>query len=163
MLVYLLGLPGVGKTTLGRQISEKLSFNFIDLDAEIEESVGLTIPEVFNHRGEEYFRELEKIELQKTFNYENTIVATGGGTPCFFDNMDQMSSKGVTIYLRSTPEKIVQGLSKDEILARPLFSGEKPLQKIKTLLKERSLYYEKSNYKVEIEENTAEKIVSILS
>lgn len=156
MLVYLVGLPGVGKTTLGKLLSKKINYNFIDLDLEIENSIGITIPEIFESRGENYFREIEQLELQKTTLIKNTVISTGGGTPCFFDNMDVMNKNGVTIYLESTPEYILERLSHEDIDIRPLLNSNS----LHELLSKRELVYKKSKHSVLIDNRDNHIIIS---
>ena len=89
MPVYLIGLPGSGKTTMGKQLASILEIPFFDLDAEIENQAGKSIPELFKEEGEDFFREKERSCLRSFLNRDNFILATGGGTPCFFDNLIQ--------------------------------------------------------------------------
>ena len=142
MLIYLIGLPGVGKTTIGKQLAESLHYNFIDLDDEIEKSIGLNIPEIFNTRGEKYFREIEKLALHKTFNFTQTVVACGGGTPCFFDNLTQINKNGKSIYLKASSLEINSRLPLSELEKRPLFKTNS----LDELLKKRKTFYEKATF-----------------
>lgn len=164
MLIYLIGLPGVGKTTLGKTLSEKLNYHFLDLDADIEKSVGLTIPEIFNHRGEEYFRETEKLVLEKSFQLQNTVIATGGGTPCFHNNMKTINENGNSIYLKANPKDIAERFKERELEDRPLFNNVNPASKLEELLEQRSSYYELSKLTVDInEKKSLETIISSLN
>ena len=162
MNTYLVGLPGVGKSTIGRLLAEKLNQTFIDLDLDIEKSTGLTIPEIFEYRGEEYFREVEKLALERTFEYSQTIVATGGGTPCFFDNMEQMKEHGKVIYLQSTLEQILNNLKKEEGESRPLLAKNLSEQKIKNLLSEREKQYLQSHEIIKVSIDLEDTLKDIL-
>lgn len=149
MIIYLIGLPGVGKTTLGRKVATELNYQFLDLDNQIEKKYGNSISKIFEIEGEDYFRKLEKRELEKTFKLDKFVIATGGGTPCFFDNITLMNKHGRTVYLFTTPKKILQYLSKAEIKKRPIFKGGE--KKLEELYEIRTVYYEKATYKLDLE------------
>src|SRR5690606_26622914 len=143
MRIFLIGFMGSGKTTLGAKLASKLGYPFIDLDKTIEEQAGMSIREYFQQYGENAFRELEKQVLQNTEYPENAVIATGGGAPCFFDNMDWMNRNGVTIYLSMTPKALANRLEKgkDE---RPLIKDLSPeglIQYIASKLQERNTFY----------------------
>ena len=97
--IFLIGYMGAGKTTLGRALAREMQVSFIDLDWYIEERFHKTVRQLFEERGEDGFREIEKKMLHEVAEFENVIVATGGGTPCFFDNMEYMNTMGDTIFL----------------------------------------------------------------
>lgn len=164
MLIYLIGLPGVGKSTIGKELAKQLSYNFIDLDDEIEKSTGLEITTIFNQRGEQYFREIETLELQKTLTLKNYIIATGGGTPCFDSNMEFMNSKGKTIYLKAEPKQIFDRLTYSEVKKRPLFDKDIALVDLQQLYTERNLFYSQANNSFNaFEQNIAGIITSFLT
>src|SRR5690349_8405249 len=99
MKIFLIGFMGCGKSTMGKKLAVKLGYDFIDLDHQIEKNLGTTITAYFAENGEEAFRKLES-ETLKNFDYpSNSIIATGGGAPCFFDNMDWMNANGLSIYI----------------------------------------------------------------
>lgn len=99
MRIFLIGFMGCGKTTLAKKLSARLGYQLVDLDHEIEHNLGQSVASFFAEHGEDAFRKLES-ETLKTHNYDqNSVVATGGGTPCFFDNMDWMNANGHTIYI----------------------------------------------------------------
>jgi shikimate kinase len=146
-IIYIIGFMGSGKTTAGRKLALLLGWKFIDLDKKIEEHTGKTIPEIFSARGEEYFREIETRLLRNLRSQTNTIISTGGGTPCHSDNMDFMNSTGLTIYLKLTPGQLKSRLSgsKGE---RPLIKDLEPhaLQSfIEKKLADREKWYDKSD------------------
>ncbi len=97
--IFLVGYMGAGKTTLGRALAADLGIPFIDLDSYIEERFRKSIAQIFAEKGEEGFRDLEKRMLHEVGEFENVIISTGGGTPCFFDNIEYMNSQGTTVYL----------------------------------------------------------------
>lgn len=110
MRVFLIGFMGCGKSTLGKKLAVKLGYDFIDLDHHIEKKLGISIGAYFSANGEDAFRELES-ETLKTFNYpENVIVATGGGAPCFFDNMDWMNANGLAVYIEMSAAALAKRL-----------------------------------------------------
>ena len=120
-IIYIIGFMGSGKTTAGRKLASLLGWSFIDLDKKIEEYTGKTIPEIFSQNGEDYFRAAETQILRNLKSGVNTIISTGGGTPCYSDNMDFMLESGLTIYLKLTPGQLKSRLSKS--------NGERPLIK----------------------------------
>lgn len=122
-------MPGAGKTTLGRALAAQLNRKFVDLDAAIEAKAGLTIPQLFEEKGETYFRELEAETLKTvSFSAEKLVVATGGGTPCFHQNMAFMNAHGLTVYLKVSPEVLAERLWQTELAKRPLLKNKsKPL------------------------------------
>ena len=99
--IFLIGFMGSGKTTLGKALAQKLGVDFIDLDLYIETRYHKTVREIFAESGEERFRQIEKSLLHEVADFENVIIAAGGGTPCFFDNIDYMNGHGTCVYLKA--------------------------------------------------------------
>ena len=97
--IFLIGYMGAGKTTLGKAFAREMGLTFVDLDWYIEERFHKSIRQLFTERGEDGFRELEKRMLHEAAEFENVVVSTGGGTPCFFDNVEYMNAMGDTIFL----------------------------------------------------------------
>ena len=97
--IFLIGYMGAGKTTLGKAFARAMGLTFVDLDWYIEERFHKTVSQLFAERGEEDFRELEKRMLHEVAEFENVVISTGGGTPCFFDNMEYMNSMGDPVFL----------------------------------------------------------------
>ena len=134
---------GSGKTKTGKLIARKLAYEFFDTDKIIEEESGLSVSELFSKEGEENFRVLERKTLRALQEKSDCIVATGGGMPCFFDNMDWMNSKGLTVYLKVPEGMLIQRLSQDRA-NRPLLKDMNREQlgvKISEQLKQREEYY----------------------
>ena len=104
--IYIIGFMGSGKTTAGKKLASLLGWSFVDLDKEIEEYSGKTIPEIFSQNGEDHFRKVESSVLKNFKNETNIVVSTGGGTPCNGDNMNYMLKTGLTIYLKLTPGQL---------------------------------------------------------
>jgi shikimate kinase len=144
MKIFLIGLPGSGKTTLGKQLAERLNINFIDLDTEIEKSEGESIALIFKKFGEDHFRKAESNQLQNWANSnENFVMATGGGAPCFFDNMEVMNQAGTTIFLDVPAKEIAKRISGQSV-NRPLLlnlSFEELKDKIEFLRSQRKPFY----------------------
>ena len=110
--IFIIGFMGSGKSTRGRHLASSLGWAFIDLDKKIEAMAGMTIPDIFSKKGETYFRRIESEALASTVSESKTVISTGGGTPCFGDNMDFMLANGLTVYLRVTPAMLLTRLAK---------------------------------------------------
>lgn len=104
--IILIGYMGAGKTTLGKILARELNLEFIDLDCYIENRFHQSVSQLFATRGEEGFRKIERNMLCEVAEFENVIISAGGGTPCFFDNIEYMNKQGLTIYLKATPETL---------------------------------------------------------
>ncbi len=155
MKIFILGFMGNGKTTIGKRLSEILHYDFIDLDENIEKEEGLSIGEIFYQHGEEYFRQKEKAQLQKLGKVQNAVIAVGGGTPCFYDNMDWMNKQGFTIYLKLSSDEIIQRLAlmnEQEIGSRPLIANKSKEELrifVEEVLKKREPFYKKAKFVLE--------------
>jgi len=143
MRIFLVGMPGSGKSTVSKQLAILANLNFIDLDKVIEQDAGKSITEIFEITGEEGFRKLEQKALRKVIaDHENIIISCGGGTPCFFDNLSLMKKHGKTIYI-NVPEKILlERTSKSS--KRPLLVGNHA-EKLSALLRDREKYYKQAD------------------
>lgn len=145
--VFLVGMPGVGKTTIGRKLSASMELPFLDLDEFIEEQHGKSVKIIFAESGQDFFREMEAAALRQVGALNKGVVlATGGGTACFHDNMDFMNEAGTTVFLNAAPEIIADRLSHGKE-QRPLIAG-KSLEEIKKFVSEtlqvRKQFYEKA-------------------
>ena len=146
--IFLTGYMGAGKTTLGRDLSDFLGLSFIDLDVFIEERFHKTIRQIFAERGEEAFRELERRMLHEVAEFEDIIVSTGGGTPCFFDNMSFMNVCGQTVYLRVSIDELAARLEMAR-QTRPVLqnrTGEALKAFIRESLESRLPFYEQARF-----------------
>lgn len=121
--IFLTGYMGAGKTTLGKAFAREMKVPFIDLDWYIEERFHKSIPELFRERGEEAFRELERRMLHEAGEFEDVVISTGGGTPCFFDNMDYMNRQGQTVFLDVHPDILFRRL-RVATQQRPILQGK---------------------------------------
>lgn len=146
--IILLGYMCAGKTTVGKTLAKSLNRSFYDLDWYIEERYHKRIPEIFEEKGEQGFRELERRMLHEVAEFEDIILACGGGTPCFFDNMDYMNSRAITIFLKASPEIILTHLKLSHTV-RPLLQNKNDKELavfIEQQLKERMPYYSHAHY-----------------
>ncbi|NQZ76026.1 MAG: shikimate kinase [Ekhidna sp.] len=141
--IFLVGLPGAGKTTMGLDLGVDLHLQFIDLDLEIEKTTKMTVPELFEEKGEAHFRQMEKKCLESVIQeLDSFVLATGGGTPCFFSNMDLMRKHGTTVYISTPVEQIEERLSMDN--SRPLMKSNS----LNDLLEKRKEWYEQAAYSI---------------
>lgn len=121
--VFLIGFMGCGKSTLGRALSERSALGFIDLDSLIEERCGMSVSRIFALHGEARFRAIERQALADVAATENVVVACGGGTPCFFDNMSLMTRSGLTVWLEASHLTLMRRL-RAAAAERPLIAGK---------------------------------------
>ena len=162
--VYLIGFMGSGKSFLGRQLAAYLNWEFVDLDQEIEKTEALSIKEIFDQKGEEHFRLVEKEQLQKTAEKEKAVIATGGGAPCFHDNMKWIKENGKSVYLKVSPA-ILLGRLRDDRIDRPLLNDMDVSELstfIKDCLNQRESHYLKANLVVEADITSANLLNSIV-
>ena len=145
--IFLVGYMGAGKTTVGRALSKRTGLSFIDLDYYIEGRYRKTVSQIFAEKGEEGFRKIERNLLHEVAAFEDVLVSTGGGTPCFFDNMDYMNACGATIYLKVSVEELARRLEVCK-RTRPVLrgrSGEELRDFIAESLELREPYYGKAS------------------
>ena len=143
---------GAGKTTIGKALSKELGLPFYDLDWYIEGRRHKTISQLFSELGEEGFRKIEYNMLHELAEFEDVIISCGGGTPCFFDNIDYMNQQGQVIYLRCEPQVLQKHLMMGKT-ERPLLKDKSPEQLIDYItehLKEREPYYNKARYTLDV-------------
>jgi len=145
--IFLIGYMGAGKTTIGKQIAKCLEWPFVDMDLFIENRYHKTVPDLFAEKGEDFFRKIEQAILQEVAQFENTVISTGGGTPCFFDNMDLMNRTGITIYLKMPVSELIRRLTANK-QERPLIkdkSMEELEQFITGSLAKREMWYSRAS------------------
>lgn len=129
MRIYLIGFMGAGKSTLGPLLTKELGYGCIETDSLVERLAGKAIPDIFSIHGEKYFRELEKQVLHFTQLCQDTVICTGGGTPCYADNMEWMKQHGITIYLSCDDEVLIQRIASSH-KGRPLFTNTHSVLKL---------------------------------
>jgi shikimate kinase len=148
MKIFFVGFMGCGKTTWSRKLAARLNYEFLDLDHVLEEKVGMTIAEYFSTHGHDEFRKLESEILKGTDYPENVVVSTGGGLPCFFDNMAWMNANGQTLYIKLSPKTLAERLDKGKT-TRPLIAGlhgDELVTFIAEKLAEREGFYEQATH-----------------
>ena len=150
--IILIGYMGSGRTTVGKALSKETGMMFYDLDWYIESRMRKTVSQIFAERGEEGFRQIEYNMLHEVAEFEDVIISCGGGTPCFFDNMDYLNQQGDVVYLKATPETLYKHLMMAKV-ERPLLKNKSPEELIAYItehLKERSPFYEKARYSLDV-------------
>ena len=145
--IYVIGMPGSGKTTLGKALARELNRPFTDLDQAIEQAEQQSIRDIFRNQGEQTFRQLETRYLQQISSLQQLqVISTGGGTPCFHDNMDYINEMGISVYLE-VPEEILAARLLAGPQDRPLLQGKKGeelLEFLGELLNQRKPYYRRA-------------------
>ena len=150
--IIIIGYMGAGKTTVGKALSKELGITFYDLDWYIESRMHKTVAQIFAERGEEGFRKIERNMLHEVAEFEDVIVSCGGGTPCFFDNMEYLNQQGETVYLKADPEVLYGHLLMGKTV-RPLLVGkskEELLTFIHEQLEKREPFYTKAKHTLDV-------------
>jgi len=165
-LVFLIGMPGAGKSYWGQQVAEKYLIGFVDLDDYIEQREQASIPDLFKQQGEAGFREAEHEALKEIINRdaEYTIIACGGGTPCYNDNLYLMKQRGIVIYLQASVAQLLKNIQ-TEIIKRPLLNKQDDTESyLSHLLAVREPIYMQANHILPVENislTTFEQIINI--
>ena len=170
--IILIGYMGAGKTTIGKTLAKQLGVPFYDLDWYIETRMRKKVKQIFDEKGEEGFRVIEKNMLHEVAEFENVVLACGGGTPCFFDNMEYMVGQGDVVYLKGTPEVLFRHLKMGKGV-RPLLLGkndEELLDYIRENVQKREEFYTKAKHIIDIPcmedeeriQETTDKIITAL-
>ena len=150
--IIITGYMGAGKTTVGKALSKELGIPFYDLDWYIEGRMRQTVKEIFDQCGEDGFRKIEHSMLHEVAEFEDVIISCGGGTPCFFDNMDYMNRQGETVYLKASPEVLFGHLRMGKTV-RPLLLKKTPEEVqafISKQLEKRAPYYSKAKHTLDV-------------
>ena len=150
--IIIIGYMGAGKTTVGKALSKETGFPFYDLDWYIESRMRKSVSQLFAERGEEGFRKIEHAMLHEVAEFEDVIISCGGGTPCFFDNMDYLNQQGHTVYLKAEPEVLRYHLQLGKGV-RPLLQGKSPeelLDFITKQLAQREPFYSKARHILDV-------------
>jgi shikimate kinase len=165
MRIYLVGYMGSGKSTLGRRLARHAGLHFIDLDKYIEERNCRTVPQIFTLEGEDCFRKKERKALEEVSEFMDVVVATGGGAPCFFDNMDLMNRTGITLFLDVAPSNLARRLSVSKNV-RPLIMGKSKQELVDFIaesLEKRRPLYEQSRFRIDNPELSSELIFKLIT
>lgn len=145
--IFLIGMPGSGKSFFGNRLKEYFDYPMIDLDKEIEAKEGTSITEIFALQGEEYFRKVEAQLLREiSERHETLILSTGGGTPCFHDGISYMNETGITIFLETPKDVLIERLSRKS--HRPLMRGDVE-KSVDDLLSKRLKHYQQADITID--------------
>jgi shikimate kinase len=159
--IILVGLPGSGKTTIGRQLARRLGVSFVDSDHVIEERLGCSIREFFAREGEDSFRDVEEQVLDDLSQHHEGVMATGGGSCLRPNNRQRLHERGQVIYLRSTPEDVYRRVKHDT--ARPLLQVDDPMGRLRTLYETRdALYRETAHFVIETGRPSVSTLVNMI-
>jgi shikimate kinase len=160
MQIFIIGFMGSGKTTVGRKLANKLGCSFYDLDHLIEEKEQQSIASIFETKGENTFREIEKQRLRQFHGSDHYVLSTGGGTPVFHENMDWMLANGVVVYLKAEPAFLASRL-KNEKSKRPLIAGKND-EELKVfiieMLEKREPFYKRAHFEFPAKGLNAQKL-----
>jgi shikimate kinase len=163
MKIYLIGLPGSGKTTLAKELAAALKLPYVDLDVEIEKAEMKTVPQIFKDKKENYFRKIESQILKSwTQSDSSFVMATGGGAPCFFDNMEQMNLSGMTVFLDVPTMEIARRIILSNGEERPLVksNGIDGLKdQIEFLRSQRLSFYSQASISIRGDQIDSNKII----
>lgn len=165
MRIFLIGFMGCGKSTIGIALAKQMGLEFIDLDKYIEKKDAKSIQQIFEQNGELDFRKKEKIALLEVCKKNNIVISTGGGTPCFFKNLQTIQKKGKTIYLKMEAKELKERLVNQQT-QRPLISNksDEELQSfINTTLLEREEFYNQADFIVNGKNINAKAILKLLT
>ena len=147
--LFLVGMPGCGKTLVGEQLAKNLNIEFIDLDTVIEEQSGASVSQIIGANGEEKFRQLEKdslVDLVSTV--KGVVIATGGGTPCFHENMKLINAVGISIYLKTSLDFLKRNIEMNKS-ERPILNESEDLSaQLEAMMEKRDWYYEQASIHV---------------
>ncbi|GGF20007.1 shikimate kinase [Echinicola rosea] len=164
--IVLVGMPGSGKSTLGKAVARQLGFDFYDLDEEIVREETKSIPEIFMNEGEGYFRRLETKVIEKLLKKDASfLLSTGGGAPCFNENMELINRYGISVFLNVSVEQLLLRLTKNEADKRPMFRGMDTTEirlKLQDLLADREMYYEQAKIMLSGDDISTEHLISEL-
>lgn len=150
--IIIVGYMGAGKTTVGKALARELGLQFYDLDWYIESRQHKTVPQIFAERGEDGFRRIEHNMLHEVAEFEDVVISCGGGTPCFFDNIDYMNAQGDVVYLKADPEVLYRHLLMGKT-ERPLLKGKSPEELVTFIteqLARREPFYTKARHTLDV-------------
>lgn len=166
MKIFLVGMPGCGKSTVGQLLAQKLNCSFLDLDTLVEEQEGQTVAQVFEQKGQDYFRAAEAKALRRVAELPKPVVlATGGGAACFHGNMAYMQAQGTSVYLQLTVAELLQRLLQQNLHARPLLRGKSEAELtayLRQTLAQREPFYAQASFTLAVGQLSAEATAQAL-
>ena len=153
---------GSGKTTIGKQLAKAIGYQFVDLDHFIENRYRKTINQIFDEEGEPFFRDIEHALLLEVSSFENCVISTGGGVPCYFDNMEIMNRAGTTVYLKATVDELCNRLREGQLIRRPLLKNQ-DINELKNFISEslskREMFYSQAKIIFDIKDFSVQEII----
>ncbi|WP_033564014.1 shikimate kinase [Sphingobacterium sp. SYP-B4668] len=163
--IFLIGYMGSGKTTIGRKLANKMNLPFIDLDEEIVKQIGMPIAEYFAANSEADFRTIER-DFLRQLELQEAIISTGGGTPCFHDNIQWINDNGISLYLKMTPKSLWDRLSKSDVKKRPILeglTGKHLLTFIEAKLGDREPFYQQAHIIFDKLDRNLDEIINLIN
>ncbi|MEZ4904275.1 MAG: shikimate kinase [Spirosomataceae bacterium] len=163
--IFLVGLPSSGKTTLGKQLARHIRYRFVDTDALIVKEEGMDINTIFAQKGEPYFRAAEARILRAIRPDSKLIVATGGGMPCYHNNMGYIKTHGISVFLDVPPEKIVERIQRHEANDRPMYqkNDDQLLRNLQQKYQDRLPFYKQADAVLEGENIHIRQLIAVLN
>nr|NQU89469.1 AAA family ATPase [Bacteroidota bacterium] len=164
MRIYLVGYMGAGKSTIGKSLARIINFSNIDLDVVFETTYKISIMDFFKKYDESAFRSIEHQLLKNTFDLENHIISTGGGTPCFYNNMELINRNGISVYVKMHPKSLYTRLSNSR-RERPItaeLDDEKLMERINSDLIVREQFYNTAQFQIKGEDINLQSFAEIL-
>jgi shikimate kinase len=164
--IFLMGMPGSGKTTVGKRLAKALAYEFIDLDQYIEKRENCSINDIFRHQGENYFRTAETDAIKEVSLLKSkTIVSLGGGTPCFNNNIDLLLESGLCVYIKASDKLLLNRLENAKS-QRPLFWGltkQEIEKKLQQMINARAPFYEKAHLTTEAVNFQEKELIALIN
>ncbi|MBC7922714.1 MAG: shikimate kinase [Ferruginibacter sp.] len=164
--IFLVGMPTSGKSSLGKALANQLDYQFLDLDELIVEREGVSIAEIFRRHGEAYFRQSERALLRSIVPNSRLVVATGGGTPCFFDNMSFIHANGLSLFMDVSPRELLRRLKDGRKNERPLFNVQADasilLAGLEKKYEERRIFYQQAHYSIQDDRIDLRKLLEVI-
>lgn len=155
--IILVGFMGTGKTAVGKELAKKLKMKFIDIDDIIEKREGMGISDIFEQKGEPYFRDVEKKVAREVSKQSNLVIAAGGGVVINEENVKNLKSNGIMICLNASPDKILERTKRHT--HRPLLNVPEPSKRVWELLAKRAQYYARADYQIDTTNLTIDEVV----
>jgi shikimate kinase len=164
--LFLIGMPSSGKTSLGKLLAQRLNCQFLDLDAVIVEHEKVTIAELFSQKGEAYFRQVESQTLRQIQPDSQIVISTGGGTPCFFDNMAFIQQNGLSIFLEVSLGELLRRMKSSRKNERPLINLEEDdrtlLDALEKKYQDRISFYRQAHYMVKGDKISVAMVMEVI-